>query len=381
MKIVHVITRFILGGADENTLLTCNGLAEMGHEITLIYGKENHSNITCRLHKSVKQIEIKELVRDVDIKNDLLALFKLRKLLLAIDADILHTHESKAGVLARLALQHSKSNTKAIHGIHIVPFANVTGLKRRIYLSLEKMAAKNTTAFISVSEALSRMYVENNIGDASLHHFVPSGMDVKKYENAIKYSRQEIKDIIGLNIDDTTRIILMSGTLEPRKRVVDVVKALSRLKVNDYNLLLLVVGDGNDSTRIKNAINECGMNKKAIVLGYRDDLERLIASADICIHAAEHEGLPRVVLQYLMARKPVVAMNLPGLEKIIIDGVNGHIVEDDFELFAQQVANLLSHNQPPKADNDNMPNLEIWSHTNMVSQITSIYSEVTSHAS
>ena len=40
MNIVHVITRLIIGGAQENTVLTCRGLVEAGHKVTLVAGEE-----------------------------------------------------------------------------------------------------------------------------------------------------------------------------------------------------------------------------------------------------------------------------------------------------------------------------------------------------
>ena len=65
MRIVHIITRLIRGGADENTLLSCNGQAEMGHEVHLIYGAEVSAAMLSRLHQGVQPHRIRALRRPV----------------------------------------------------------------------------------------------------------------------------------------------------------------------------------------------------------------------------------------------------------------------------------------------------------------------------
>jgi glycosyltransferase involved in cell wall biosynthesis len=67
-------------------------------------------------------------------------------------------------------------------------------------------------------------------------------------------------------------------------------------------------------------------------MGFRPDVERWIAAADLCVLPSMREGLPRVVVQYLAAGKPVVVTHLEGIEEIVEDGVNGFVVgHDDFD--------------------------------------------------
>ena len=107
-KICHVITRFINGGAEENTMLTCNYSIKLGDNVTLIIGKETNKEILYKLSKKIKVIKINNLVRDIDPIKDILAFFEIKRIFNKLKPDIVHTHESKAGILGRIAAKISR---------------------------------------------------------------------------------------------------------------------------------------------------------------------------------------------------------------------------------------------------------------------------------
>jgi len=136
--ICHIITRFLNGGAEENTLLTCNYSAEIGDKVTLIIGSDYDKEILCKLDKRVKLIKVNTLLRDISLFKDFSTLFKLIKILKKINPDIVHTHESKAGIIGRLSAR--LINIKLIiHTVHILPFTNVNVFKAKFYIFLEKI--------------------------------------------------------------------------------------------------------------------------------------------------------------------------------------------------------------------------------------------------
>ncbi|MHC4907899.1 MAG: glycosyltransferase, partial [Planctomycetota bacterium] len=106
MKIVHIITRLILGGAQENTLITCKLLAERGHDVTLITGPAiGPEGALFEQTKTAgyKTIVVDELRREINPFIDISAYFKLKKILRQLQPDIVHTHSAKAGILGRYA--------------------------------------------------------------------------------------------------------------------------------------------------------------------------------------------------------------------------------------------------------------------------------------
>src|SRR5210317_995012 len=100
LRIVHIITRLILGGAQENTLITCKLLAQRGHDVTLITGPAIGPE--GELFNQTKQqnyevIVVDKLRRAINPFNDTISYFKIKKLLNKLQPDIVHTHSAKAG--------------------------------------------------------------------------------------------------------------------------------------------------------------------------------------------------------------------------------------------------------------------------------------------
>ena len=150
LTIAHVITRFIRGGADENTRLSCNAQAAAGHRVALIFGREAHEEMLAALDPRVERIRIDALVRRIDPVCDALTLMSLVRTLRDLKPDIVHTHTSKAGILGRLAGRIARAKA-IVHGVHILPFLNVRRFKRWVFLAVERLTAPLTDAFVSVS--------------------------------------------------------------------------------------------------------------------------------------------------------------------------------------------------------------------------------------
>ncbi|MEL7029575.1 MAG: glycosyltransferase family 4 protein [Pseudomonadota bacterium] len=340
MKIAHVITRFIRGGADENTLLTVNAQAEQGHDVVLIHGPESHEDMFGRLHTAVETIEIPSLIRDIDLVKDIACLNTLAKELKRSSPDIVHTHTSKAGVIGRFAARLAEAPV-IIHSVHILAFDNVWPGKMFLFQRLEKAAARYTHGFISVSEALRKACIDAGVGTEDIHYVVPSGMDVSSYRNAAP------ADWRSLWPDETRptrrpRFVLAVGALESRKRIAELIDAFEGVAKSAPDAVLMVAGDGPERPRIEKLIRERNLEGQVMLLGHVDDLPRYIHLADVCVHVASREGLPRVVLQFAMSGKPVVATKLPGIEQVVLHEKSGLLCPvDDFDAVRDALERLL----------------------------------------
>src|SRR5262249_39615997 len=110
MKIIHVITRLIIGGAQENTLLTCEVLSSRGHEVRLIAGPTTgpEGSLVDRARaRTYAYEELPDLVRRVSPLQDRRALIALRRRFQELRPDVVHTHSSKAGILGRIAARQA----------------------------------------------------------------------------------------------------------------------------------------------------------------------------------------------------------------------------------------------------------------------------------
>lgn len=316
-RIIHVITRFIRGGADENTLLTCNGQAAQGHEVHLIAGS-HHPEMVASLDPRVHWHFLPSLVREPSVQ-DIRCVFALRSMFRTLKPFIVHTHESKAGILGRLAARMARVPL-IIHGVHILPFLNMTGPKCQLFLGMEKAVAPSTDAFLSVSEEMQRICIAENLGEPDRHFWVPSGMDTEQYRQADKLDWATIlpegRSVAGRTVG------LIAGHLEKRKQIGELIEALASYR-DRSDWMLVVAGEGAEHAALQARTAKLGLTNHVIMLGFRKDLPNLLASADIVLHAAGNEGLPRVVVQATLAGRPVVTPALPGIDKVVTDQRNG----------------------------------------------------------
>lgn len=327
MKIVHVITRFIRAGADENTILTCIHQARAGHEVFLLHGSEYDRSYVEEFVEEVKFIRCDELVRNIDPLKDLKAYVRLRRIIEELRPDVVHTHTSKAGILGRLAA-HAAGVSRIVHGVHIIPFANGNVVAKVVYRFLEVLVAKKTDAFINVSAAMRDKNISAGVGQPEQHHVVRSGFALAHFKNA-DYPVDASNFLGDHQARELSKIAIIMGVLVARKRQFEVVEAFKKVVAAHKNAKLLVVGEGEDRSRIEDFLRREGLQSNVILTGFRNDPARMIALSHVGIMASRHEGLPRVVMQYLAAGKPCVATYLPGIEEVVSDGVNGAILDSD----------------------------------------------------
>jgi glycosyltransferase involved in cell wall biosynthesis len=380
VRIAHIITRLIRGGADENTLLSCNGQAEMGHEVHLIYGLEASDAMVCRLHPAVKRHQIRALRRPLTPIVDAWATFATTTLLRQIKPEIVHTHTSKAGAIGRVAARMA-STPGVVHGIHILPFVNVGRAEQLAYLTAERLLAPVTDAFVNVSRGMMDTALANGIGPAPKHIVVPSGMDLTQFREAQPLGDEEMGAAFACSAREAARmkLLVMTAALEPRKRVIEFLDVFARVAESEPAAVLAVLGEGRDRDSILARVHAKGLDGKVALPGFRNDIERWVARADVCVLASEREGLPRAVVQYVLAGRPVVATALPGLEEIVRSGVSGFLVPTDrLHEMAAPICAVLGDPQlaAAMAREATAIDLSRWSTRHMVDRLEDIYRTV-----
>jgi glycosyltransferase involved in cell wall biosynthesis len=142
---------------------------------------------------------------------------------------------------------------------------------------------------------------------------------------------------------------------------------------------LIFAGEGHLREQIQRSIVASGLQQRVALLGFREDPERIIAMADICIHCSEKEGLPRSVLQYLAAGRPTIMFHLPGIEEVIADGTNGLIVaQGDWQKFNEALVTLITDEKARKAIavRAGQSDLGRWDAASMAAQTLAAYDDV-----
>lgn len=335
--ILHISTRLILGGSQENTVLSCEGQARRGHRVHLafgpIYGPEGSMLDRVRASKSIATHEVPDLVRELSPRRDRACLKQLRALIDQIQPDIVHTHSSKAGVLGRMAAwaaheansEPGPARTPAvIHTIHGPPFMPGsdlnTRLKNHLYTLAERHAATRCHTIVSVADAMTEQFLDRRIGRPGQYVTVRSGMDTGPYlKPAPGESRNDSRRELGFAPDDF--VIGTVARLAEHKGHDTLLDALGSDLRMDPRWKLLWVGDGWWSDRLRARVRELGIEKQVVMTGLVDPsrIPALMRAMDVLCHPSEREGLPRTVPQALLCGVPVVASDCDGTPEACLD--------------------------------------------------------------
>jgi glycosyltransferase involved in cell wall biosynthesis len=211
-----------------------------------------------------------------------------------------------------------------------------------VYLAAERIAAAWTHAYVDVSEAMKRLYVNARIGPETEHHVVRSGMDLGAFRSPTPIG--DWRHLLGLREGEPKPpIVLMLAAFEPRKRHAEFIRAFDTvLSVVPTARLVLAGGGDPYHPALEAAIARSARPQNIVRLGYHANPGGLIALADVGVLCSTNEGLPRVVVQYLAGGLPAVVCDMPGIREAIADGRNGVIAKSaDLADAATAVAHLL----------------------------------------
>ena len=199
MRIVHIITRLILGGAQENTLINCKVLAQRGHEVTLVTGPAlgpEGELFNQAKGQGYEIVVVDQLRRAINPLDDIPSYFQIKKLLRQLQPDIVHTHSAKAGILGRFAGyalkdQWAKNLPVVVHGIHGLAFHPYQSpVLNKFYIAVEKSAAKRTDFFISVADAMTQQATAVGIGRPEQYVTAYSAIDEDDFLTPISQERR-----------------------------------------------------------------------------------------------------------------------------------------------------------------------------------------------
>jgi glycosyltransferase involved in cell wall biosynthesis len=328
MNVVHFITRLIIGGAQENTLLTVEDQhRDYGDQVALVCGPgvgpegtllERAENGGFRLHVLPK------LDRAIRPRTDWQSYRELVRILKTLKPDIVHTHSSKAGVVGRAAA--AQLGIPAVHTIHGASFHyGQRPILQRLYIAAEKWAARRCQRFICVCDSMTDQYVAAGIAPRERFVTVYSGMEVEPFLNPPR-PRDEVRQELGF---------------EPHHIVVGKVARLFHLKGHEYviqaassvvaqhpDVRFLFIGDGILRAQYEQQIAEAGLMDYFVFAGLVSPqrIPELIGATDLVVHTSVWEGLARVLPQSLISGKPVVSFDIDGAREVVIPDETGFLI-------------------------------------------------------
>ena len=353
MRVVHIITRLILGGAQENTLITCRLLAERGHDVTLMTGPAigpEGELFNQAKNQKYNVIVVPKMIRAICPLYDSISYFQIKKHLSRLQPDIVHTHSAKAGILGRFAASGLKGKRAeklpaVVHTIHGLAFhAYQNEWLNKFYIAVEKSAAKRTDFFISVADAMTAQAVAAGIGHPKQFTTAYSAIEEDDFLEPIgEERRKEFRR--KYQIDQDAVVLITIARLFMLKGHKYIIESAEQLSKRFDKAVWLFVGDGNLAEKFKSQVRELGLSEKIKFTGLLPpgQIPLAIQSSDILVHCSLREGLARTLPQAMLCGKPAVSFDIDGAQEVVNEDTGRLIEPKNVEQLTKACAELIEN--------------------------------------
>ncbi len=343
IRVLHPITRLIIGGAQENTMLTAQLLDKTAWDVVVVSGPQTGSEgslIETVRERGIELILEESLVREVNPVQDFLALIRLTQLMRQGRYQIVHTHSSKAGILGRWAAKFAGVPV-IVHTVHGWGHHDrQRPLVRAYYILLEKITLPITDKLIAVTGKDIDKGRRDGIGRAENYTVIRSGIELDRFGHP-QVARAETRRAWG--IPDDVPLVGSVTRLSPQKAPLDFVRAAAIVARQYPQAWFMMVGDGPLRAEVEALARTVGIAERLVLTGLRRDVPELMAAFDIFVLSSLWEGLPRVLPQAMATGLPVIATACDGSAEAVESGVNGFLVPPgEPQVLAQQVITLLA---------------------------------------
>lgn len=329
MKVMHVITRMIVGGAQENTLFNCMDLIRIfGDDVKLATGPTEGPEGKLLTQTNTEGLLIEghsSLIRAISPVYDLHALSTLKTSIRAWRPDVVHTHSAKAGLLGRAAAWSCKVPC-VVHTVHGAPFHPYQRWASRwLFIQCEKWAAKRCHRMVSVADAMTDLMVNAKIAERKKFTTIYSGMNVEPFLHSAK-NRERVRSELGFKNTDV--VFGKIARLFHLKGHCYVIEAAEQVCRSHPNVKFLFVGDGVLKEGFEAEISKRKMREHFVFTGLvpPQEVPGLVGAMDALIHTSLREGLARALPQALIAGKPVISYDIDGAREVVLNGITGFLI-------------------------------------------------------
>ena len=321
IHLLEVVTNFEPGGVPRHVEDLVKHLSRDKFNIGLVSGET--------IKERIPQLGVPHhyfsIVKPISPLKDLYSLWQLFKLFKKLKPDIVHTHMSKVEALGSVAarLAGVPCIIATIHGQTIL--TSGFSLKQTVYNFVEWFTIRwFTDKTISVARSTERYLI--NTGS------VTPSRNVTIYNSVAPFSLDKSDRINArkkFGIDDSQKMILMTGRLLYQKTPEILIEACNQLRDRFPNAICLIAGDGPNKQALQEQIDEGDLNSMINLLGHREDIGELLCAADVFVLCTRFEGQSISVLEAMAAGLPVVATNVPGMDELVIPSETGYLIAQD----------------------------------------------------
>ena len=246
---------------------------------------------------------------------NLKTIWKLCKFVKREKVDIISTHSGKDAWIGNIV--GKLTNTKVVRVRHlIVPIKNAASYN---------LADRVVTVSKQVKDALISQGV-----DSEKIVTIYTGIDTHRFQTERTYDLRE-----ALGLEPSTMLVGIVAVLRRAKRHQELIETFVKIP---GNAKLVIVGDGPQRENLENLIEKLGVKERVIMLGHREDIDKMLPNFDMFVLPSEHEALGTSLLEAQSCGVPVLASNTGGIPEALDEGRTGYLFNDFNELEQRLVA-------------------------------------------
>lgn len=332
IRVAHVIARMNVGGPAILISELLKGMNNDQFESRLVTGFCETNEIDFLEANSLKfnETRVMGFGRSISPISDLRAFLILIRELKKLKPDIVHTHTAKAGFVGRLVCLLFLPKAKVIHTFHgHLLNGYFSKWKTVLVVMIERLFALFTDFIFAVGNQVKDDLLKAGIGNAEKIIVSFPGIAVST-DHDKTYIRKE------LEISDSEIVIIFVGRLTKIKRPDRLIDAFREVSKVVPNITLLVVGDGE----LRESVSKLSSGLKIKFLGWRTDVNDLVAASDIAVLTSDNEGMPITLIESSYLGVPCISTNVGSVKDVVIDAKTGYLTSLDQKVIAERIEQL-----------------------------------------
>jgi len=384
LKILRIIAQLGIGGSVLHTIILTAELDKTRFDSILVAGvpSSDQGDMTSLASDyGINPIIIPELRTEINWKNDLIALYKLIKIIRKEKPDIVDTQTAKAGTLGRISAVISgvPCIVHTFHG-HVL-YGYFGKIKTLAFMWIERILARFTSKIVVISQLqFGDLCHKYRLAPQNKFAVIPLGFDLSEFYNGEQYSGK-LRNELGIAED--TMIIGTVGRLVSVKNIELFLKVADKVLRQNDNVRFIIVGDGLLAPSLKKLAKELGINEKVFFLGWRNDMPAIYADIDIFALTSLNEGTPVTLIEAMASGKAVVSTAVGGVPDVIMDGETGILVQSgDEEGLAKAIIELISDPEKRRNFGSHGQKIAVAKYTKerLIEDISKLYEELVHNA-
>lgn len=332
IKIAHILHS--VGGVDVSLRQILENIDTSQFENIVLHGDSDTQILfQDKNSKTIKQYKL-PIHRKISIKNDYQAIVKALKIIKKEQPDLIHSHSTKGGVIARII--GFITGVKILHTPQAFSYLSTNKkIKRAVFLFIEKILSKGKSVLLASSESELKR---------AIHEVGYSKCKTALFNNAIT----PIEKIYELSIPKIwpDKYLCTVGRPCYQKNTEELIRIIYEVnKTEDIHLVLIGVGHHADQSEIvRNLVLKLNLKEKVTILNWtsREDVLHIISKAKLYVSASRYEGLPYAIIESLALSIPNVVSDCDGNRDLIKNDYNGFCIQNvNTEEFSKRIIQLL----------------------------------------